>query len=225
MARQLTFDLPARVSLEAGDYFVSDANDVAYRSVRVPDDWPGGKLVLVGPEASGKSHLARILSSATGAAIHDAENLASLPLEPPAGRLLVIEDADRLIGGTAERWLFYAHNHLQGSGSKLLLTARCPPADWPTQLPDLASRLQAASIARIDPPDDALLQVLIAKHFTDRQLSPSPAVIAYLAGRIERSYAAARDIVAVLDAEALATGRQITRPFIADLMDKIVPDG
>jgi chromosomal replication initiation ATPase DnaA len=42
--------------------------------------------------------------------------------------------------------------------------------------------------------------------------------VSYLASRIERSYAAARDTVALLDREALRLGRPITRALAAEVL-------
>ena len=68
------------------------------------------------------------------------------------------------------------------------------------------------------PPDDQLFRALIVKLCADRQLAVDEAVVGYLANRIERSYAAARDTVALLDREALRLGRPITRSFAADIL-------
>ena len=55
----------------------------------------------------------------------------------------------------------------------------------------------------IGQPDDSLLQAILVKQFSDRQLQVKPEVIAYLVTRMERSFEAARKIVAVLDEMAL----------------------
>lgn len=86
-------------------------------------------------------------------------------------------------------------------------------------LPDLLSRLQAAAVARIGAPDDALLSAVLVKLFADRQITVPPALIAWLVLRMERSIAAARALVALLDARALAEGRPITRALAAEVLD------
>ncbi len=210
MARQLSFDLPRQIALGPEDYIVSDANAAAHAMVVGDRGWPDRKLALIGAPGSGKSHLARVWQALTDAMILHARELGpSLP--PPApGAALIIEDAQRL-PRSAEEALFHLHNRLAQSGGMLLLTADRPPARWDIALPDLASRMQATSVARIDDPDDRLLAAVLAKHFADRQLVPAADVIPYLTARITRSFAAAAAVIDRLDRMALAEGRPVTR--------------
>lgn len=87
-------------------------------------------------------------------------------------------------------------------------------------MPDLASRLQATALTRIDDPDDRLLAAVIAKQFHDRQIIPTPDLIPYLVARIERSFAAAAAVVDRIDRHALAEGRSISRHTAAMVLDK-----
>jgi chromosomal replication initiation ATPase DnaA len=99
-----------------------------------------------------------------------------------------------------------------------LLTGRAAPGRWPVETPDLASRLAALPIARIDPPDDALLSSLMVKLFADRQLLVAPDVISYLSLRIERSFAAAEAAVDALDRLSLEHKKPVTRAMAASLL-------
>jgi chromosomal replication initiation ATPase DnaA len=214
--RQLAFDLPNAEAMTRADFFVSPSNALALQTVEGWDAWPGGKLVLVGPEAAGKSHLVRIWAALTAAEVVPARALASVDIGALAGRAVAVEDADRLAG--AEAQLFHLHN-LVTSGGHLLLTARTPPRDWGLSLPDLASRMQAAQVARIEAPDDALLSAVLVKLFADRQVAVAANLIPYLVSRMPRSVGAARSLVAALDARALAEGRPITRALAGEVLD------
>lgn len=216
MARQLAFDFPAGVALGPDDFFVSNANRVAFAMLGNPDTWPEGKLVITGPEGCGKSHLARVFHLQTGATIIAASELADGP--PPAGPV-VVEDMERL-PASVEAAMFHLHNHQRHTGHPLLMTAATPPTRWPLALPDLASRMQATTVATIDDPDDGLLTVLILKLFSDRQIIPPPTLAPYLAQRIERSFAAAARIVDDLDRLALQEGKAITQRLATRLLDK-----
>ena len=65
-------------------------------------------------------------------------------------------------------------------------------------------------MARLEPPDDALLAAVLVKLFADRQLAVAPDLIQYLLARIDRSFAAAEAVVAALDRAGLARHRPIT---------------
>lgn len=216
MTRQLAFDLPGREAMTRADFFVTPANATALRAVEAWQDWPGRKLMLVGPEGAGKSHLARIWATGADAVVLDAAALAGAELPGLQGRAVVVEDADR-ITVAAEAALFHLHNLATASGA-LLLTARTPPRDWGLSLPDLISRMQATPIAQLEAPDDALLSAVLVKLFADRQVVVAPNLIPYLVSRMPRSIGAARALVAALDTRALSLGRPITRMLAGEVL-------
>ncbi len=219
MPRQLALDLPARAALGREDFFVAPPNALALATVEGWRDWPGGRLVLVGPAGSGKTHLAHVWAAETRAAIQPAAELTPEKVEALSAGPVVIEDADR-ISPAAEPALFHLHNLVLAQGGRLLLTARTAPAHWPLTLPDLASRMQAAPIARLESPDDALLSAVLVKHFADRQITVSPKLIDYLLGRMDRSLAAAATLVDQLDRRALAEGCAVTWHLARRVLDR-----
>lgn len=217
--RQMAFDLGSSESLTREAFFASPANALALATVDGWQTWPGRRLLLTGPSGAGKTHLAQVWAAETGALILPGEALAALdPTTLPLR--LVVEDADEQAGLPAhEEALFHLVNRMVAAGGHLLLTARTSPRDWGLGLPDLLSRLQATAIARLEAPDDALLSAVLVKLFADRQIAVPPNLIPYLASRMERSIAAARQLVAGLDARALALGRPVTRALAAELLD------
>lgn len=216
MQRQLAFDLRVRHALGREDFFVAPPNALALAMLDMPADWPQGKLLLIGPQGAGKSHLAAVWAEAAGAMTIASDAIDGLP----DAAAVVVEDADRVGGnGDREEALFHLHNHILASGGRLLLTARSDPRHWDMGLHDLASRMQATAIARIEPPDDSLLAAVIVKLFSDRQLQVPANLVPYLLSRIDRSFAAAQAMVTALDARALTLGRPITRALAAELLD------
>lgn len=214
--RQMTLDLPGREARGRSDFLVAPSNARALDALDGWTGWPGLKAVLVAPEGAGKSHLAQVWATASGAAVLPAAEVAQADLAALATTGLAIEDADRAGGAPQETALFHLHNLLAERRLPLLVTARTPPRDWGIGLPDLASRLQAAPLIRLDPPDDALLRAVMVKQFADRQVHVAPQVIDYVLARMTRSLAAVRELVAALDARALAEGRAVTRQMAAD---------
>lgn len=221
MTRQLAFELPLRPALGREDFFVSAANAAALAALEGWQTWPGGKTLLIGPPGAGKTHLAHVWAAMAGAPICAALTLEhdSLPLLAQKGAVTV-EDC-HLLGQSrpAQEALFHLHNLLASGNGALLMTAQTPPRDWGLSLADLQSRAQAAPIARLEPPDDALLAAVLIKLFADRQLVVGPTLISYLVARMDRSFEAAQSLVAQLDAEALARGAAITRSLAARVLD------
>jgi len=221
MPRQLSFDLPVREALGRGDFFVSPANAAAVAMIEGWQGWPGRKLVLAGPKGAGKTHLAHVWAAQSGAAIVPARDLARADIPALATAPVAVEDCDAIAGDTGcETALFHLHNLCLAEGRALLFTAQAPPNRWPLALPDLASRMQGTPLARIAPPDDGLLAAVLTKLFADRQLAPTPPTVPYLVRRIDRSFAAAREIVERLDTAALDRGRPITPALAREVLDK-----
>lgn len=221
MIRQLAFDLPLSEAMTRADFFVSPSNALALGMVEDAAQWPLGRLLLLGPEGAGKTHLAQIWAAATGARIVSGAGLADHDIAALAGGPVVVDGAEAGAGdAAAEAALFHLVNFIAGN-HPLLLTARAAPRDWGLGLPDLFSRLQATSVARLEPPDDALLSAVLVKLFTDRQIEVAANLIPYLVSRMPRQISAARALVAALDSQALAEGRPITRPLAAVVLDRL----
>lgn len=216
--RQLVLDLAARPALGRSDFFVSPANALALAQVDAWPAWPGRRLAVAGPEGSGKTHLAHVWAARSGARLIGAEELPDLDLAAvPEDAAFAVEDADGLFGPAAEEMLFHLCNRLAARGS-LLVTGREPPARWPLRLPDLASRLAVAPVARLELPDDDLLAAVLAKLFADRQLIVAPEVVRYLAVRIDRALAAAERVVAAIDRTGLAERRPVSLRLAGEVL-------
>lgn len=228
VGQQLSFALPARIALGRDVFFVSENNALALSMIDSWHLWPGGRLLLHGPEGSGKTHLTHVWAALSGAEVRDASALREADIPSLARAPLALEDADGLAGDArAEASLFHLYNMMQAEGHALLLTARTPAAQWGLTLPDLSSRMAAVQSTRIAQPDDALLGALMSKLFDDRQLRVKPDVIAYLVSRMERSFSAALRVVGALDAVALAQNRPITRALAAQVLAEgtVAPEG
>lgn len=215
--RQLAFALPHAESRSRDDFLEGPGNAAAVELIDRWPDWPNRVVLLVGDAGSGKSHLASIWAATAGARSTTARALTAgaVPTALATGAL-VIEDVTP--SDIDERALFHLLNLARQDEADVLMTARTPPAGWALELPDLQSRLRAIPVVTLAPPDDTLLRALIVKLCVDRQLSVDEALVSYVASRIERSFAAARRAVGLLDAEALRLGRPVTRALAAELL-------
>jgi len=215
--RQLALSLEHAESFAREDFLSGPSNTAALALVETWPDWPARAVVLVGPAGSGKSHLASIWASRANARYLLARALkqAKLPAALANGALVV---EDLAPGAFDERALFHLINLAREEAAYLLLTARSAPAGWPVAILDLESRLKALPIVTLSAPDDALLRAVLLKLFADRQLEVDEQLLGYVATRIERSFAAARAVVAQLDQEAMRRQRPLTRSLAADVL-------
>jgi chromosomal replication initiation ATPase DnaA len=214
---QLILDLPHRAAHGAEDFLVSDCNLAAVRLVDAWPEWQDNVQLLIGPPASGKTHLAKVWQARSGARALTDRSLDIGRLDAAGrGTALVVEDIDR--AGHGEQALFHLLNLAWEKGLFVLLTAREPPARFGCALPDLLSRLNGLPVVQIGAPDEALLKTVMLKHFADRQLNIDPKVLDFLALHVERSLEAAALAVAAVDRAALASGRKISRQLVAEAL-------
>lgn len=216
-ARQLALDLGHAESFAREDFLEGPSNAAALTTIERWPDWPAPVLALAGPEGAGKSHLATIWAADAGARFLSGRALrdANLPAALATGALVV---EDLVNGQFEERPLFHLLNLAREQEASLLLTARVAPSGWTLSIPDLASRLRAIPVIRLDLPDERLLRALLVKLFDDRQLQVDEALVGYLIPRLERSFAAARRAVEQLDAEALRQKRPVTRSLASEIL-------
>ena len=215
--RQLAFALPHAESFTRDNFLEGPANAAGLALIDSWPDWPNRIMQLVGPEGAGKSHLAAIWAEQAGARSTSAHALtaAAVPGALATGALVV---DDLKSSDVDERALFHLLNLAREEGASILITSRVPLSALQIELHDLRSRLRAIPTVLLLPPDDQLFRALIVKFCTDRQLGVDEAVVSYLTTRIERSYAAVRQVVELLDAEALRLGRPVTRALAAELL-------
>ena len=215
--RQLAFALPHAESLTRDNFLEGPANEAGLALVESWPDWPNRTMLLVGPEGSGKSHLAAIWAEQSGARSTSAHAIsaAAVPGALATGALVV---EDLRPSDFDERALFHLMNLAREDAAFVLITSRLAPSAFDVELRDLRSRLRAVPTVSLQPPDDQLFRALIVKFCADRQLAVDETVVSYLATRIERSYAAVRQAVELLDTEALRLGRPVTRALAAELL-------
>jgi chromosomal replication initiation ATPase DnaA len=194
----------------AAGFVVSGCNQAAVQALA---DWPnliGGAVAISGPAGCGKSRLARVWAERVGAvAIHGAEAALIDPMELE-GRPVLLDPAREV----DEETLFHLINLAQAPGGALLLVARSAPSSWSVALPDLRSRLDAIRTFALETPDDAVLSAMLEARFAERGIRPARDVIPYLLRRIDRSAAAAADVVERLDALHRPVTRTLARAVV-----------
>lgn len=213
--RQLPLDFEHEPSHAADDFLVGAGNALAHARILAWPQWPEAVTLVIGPAASGKSHLARIFADRSGARVASPESIAALAAENGEGAL-VIEDVDR--SGYDEPSLFHLLNQAMRGRRTLLLTARDDIALWPLSTDDVRSRVRRAPMFRLEVSDDIELSHMFAKLFGDRQISVDPRIIHYLVARMERSPEEVAILVDLMDRLALARGTAITRSIATEAL-------
>lgn len=222
MTRQIPLKLEPHPDYAAADLLQSEANRAALALVRSWPEWALPAAVIWGPAGSGKTHLAHIWAERAGALLIDAGDLAKLDLETlPQDPHIALDFEAVDIPRPDERLMFHLLNMIREKRGAFLIVARTAPSRWGIDLPDLESRLKALPSAEVSPPDDGLFAAVLAKQFADRQLVVDRETVEYIAARSERSFAAARRLVARIDQAALASRRVIGKRLAGEVIEAL----
>lgn len=218
---QIPLDLPGLSASGREDFLIGPSNADAVAWIDRWPEWPAPVLIISGPAASGKSHLAAVWRDKVGAEAIDPKMLVSRSAEQiaSAGKALVLDGVDLWIGTReAEETLFHLYNIFKEEQRSFLVTTRMNFASADFVIPDLASRFRAAPVATIRGPDDMLLASILIKQFSDRQLVVGNEVIKYILPRMERSFQAVRDLVSKIDRLALSQKRSVSIPLVREAL-------
>lgn len=207
--KQYALDMILPVTYTAEQFILSESNKLAHEWITRWPDWPGNSLYLQGEQGAGKTHLAHLWQQKAQAVflVRDQEAL-------PTQAAII----DSIETWNNEQALFHIYNHCKSENTPLLITSAKLPNELPFTLPDLNSRLRSITVAIISAPDDALLEAVLIKHMSDRQLKISSEVLAYMLPRLPRSFKELAALVEKLDDESLGAGRALTIPFVRNYL-------
>ncbi len=214
---QIPFEFEHRPALGGDDFFVAPSNQAVVQWIDEWPHWPSPALVIFGPSGAGKTHLANVFAERTDAKFLDKARFSTeeIPYLLNESKCFVVDDMPT---GFEEEALLHLYNSVKDLGGYLLITGKSPPVKWSIKLMDLASRLNAAAAVEIGHPEDELIQSILVKLFSDRQLLVGREVVTYILPRVERSIAAVRHLVEALDKAALSQSRNITLPLVREVM-------
>lgn len=198
---------------------VAEANRDAAKLLTDWRAWPGGALALTGPSGSGKTHLALAWALETGArqiSAQAAPEDAAAIFREADGRL-VVDDADQ---ERDEGMLWRVLDLARSQQGAVLIVGATPPSAWATQLPDLRSRLASLPVAKLGEPDEALMDVVLRRICREQFIHLSDDAARYLARRLPRTFAAARQLVAALDASLVKAAKPVTLPAARKALER-----
>lgn len=214
--RQLPIKFPDP-KLELKDFILTDANRAPIEAALKPDLWPHHVFCLIGPIGSGLSTLCSIWATELdGVHLTAAELSRMTPNEATdlsSGRI-VVDEADTVQDGHALLLLISAVGRL---GGRLLLTGHKPPSQWRAATTDLASRLQAAPLALIGPPDEPMMRARFQAIAKSQYLDMPKAVEDYLLVRIGLRYDLVAPVIEALS--GAVSGRELTVPVAREILE------
>jgi len=195
-------------------HVVSASNRSAAELLTSWRSWPGGAMALTGPKGSGKTHLAHAWAAAAEALIFDAAALtlsagaeaAAEAFKRAEGRL-AIDDADKARDDMA---LVRVLDLARWKGGAVLLVGEDDPSHWRCATPDLTSRFAALPAARLEEPDEHLLELVLKRLCRERFMELSDKAVAYLITHMERTFAAAHALAAEFDRTVTKGARPIS---------------
>lgn len=185
---QLPLPIDWRSSGQDSGVVLGEGNAHALDLLSRPHLWPSHCMLLVGPPRSGRSTIAAEIAR---------QGIADS-----------IDDADR----ADEAALFHRWNVAREAGQRLIFVAADVPPHWVIALPDLRSRLSSAGVARIDAPDEAMIEAMIVQGLGRAGTAFAADAPRYMAQRLPRCYQQIEAALAVLTSESLSSGRKISLP-------------
>lgn len=194
----------------------------------------GAPVLLTGAGGVGKTHLLVATVShrreSGGAAAYlalsrwsqfDGDALQSLATMD----LLAIDEVDHVAGRRqAEIALFDLYNRCRDRDASVLLAARETPLRLPIVLPDLASRLGAATLLPLQPLPEAERRHLVQQRAQARGFELDDGVVDFLFRRYRRDLPALMALIERLDHESLARQRRVTLPLVRAVLDQTAPE-
>ena len=219
LMQQLVFKFPFKTKYFEQDFFVSKNNFSAYKLIESWPSWPSKWLNVFGDSGSGKTHLSKILEKKIGKVkIVEAKEVDNNLID-------IIQKFECLIidnyKNNIEEKLFYSLlNESKQLENYIMINSLKPLKNFSYALSDLMSRIESFLFIGIDLPTDDLLQVLITKSFSDKQVELDPKVSDYIIKNVERSYDKIFRFLKNVDELSLSSGKSININLIKKVINK-----
>ena len=216
---QLVFKFPFKTKYYEEDFYVSSNNFAAYKLIESWPNWPGKWLNVYGATGSGKTHLSNILGKKikklkiTKAKEVDDEIIHELNLL----ECLIIDNYENNIN---EKLLYSIFNHSKQFENYILINSAQPIKEFSYKLEDLNSRMKSLIYIGIDLPTDDLLQVIISKFFSEKQIKVDPKISNYIINNVDRSYEKMFKFIKDIDHLSLSTGKSINIHLIKKVLNR-----
>ena len=219
LMNQLVFKFPFKMKYFEQDFYVSSNNFSAYKLIESWPNWPGKWLNVFGETGSGKTHLSKILEKKI-------EKIKLVQAKDIENKIIdKLDTLDCLIidnyNNNIDEKLFYSIlNQSKQLDNYIVLNTVSPIKELKIDLIDLQSRLNSFIFIGIELPTDDLLQVIISKSFSDKQINLNSRISDYIIKNVDRSYKKMFNLLKDIDELSLSTGKSININLIKKVLNK-----
>ena len=219
MTDQLILKFPSDKNYSKEDFFVTSSNKEAYDFINSWPKWVKRIVNIFGPPGSGKTHITSILKSKTSV-LETESNLLNdnIFFKFKTKEALIIKNLNENI---SEKLLFSLWNTAIQDNKYLLITSINPISTYKLKLLDLKSRIRSCMSIRIKLPSDELISVILAKNFSDKQITVEKKHIDYIIKRIDRSYEKISQFISILDTYSLKKASPLNLKLIKEVLKMI----
>ena len=216
---QLIFKFPFKTRYYEQDFYVSSNNFSAYKLIESWPSWPGKWLNVFGDSGSGKTHLSKILEKKIDKLVILDEKEINDKLINELNKLdcLIIDNFRNV---TNEKLLYSILNQSKQLDNYILINSLYSLKNNKFKLNDLKSRLDSFVFIGIDLPTDDLLQVIISKAFSDRQIKLDPKISEFIIKNVDRSYEKMFKFIKDIDELSLSSGKSININLIKKVLNE-----
>ena len=217
--KQLLFKFPFKMKYYEQDFYVSSNNFPAYKLIESWPRWPGKWLNIFGDAGSGKTHLSKILEKKIKKIkLIAAKNIDSKIIQDLNSiDCLIIDDYQNNI----DENLFYSIlNQSKQMDNYIVINSISSISESNFALKDLKSRINSFLFIGIDLPTDDLLQVIISKSLSDKQITLDPKISEFIIKNVERSYEKMFKFLKDVDELSLSSGKSININLIKKALNQ-----
>ena len=216
---QLIFKFPFKIKYYEQDFYVSSNNFSAYKLIENWPTWSNKWLNVFGSTGSGKTHLSKILEKKIkNIEIINAKAVEENIIDKLENlQCLIIDNYENNID---QKFLYSLLNQSKQLENFILINSIKPVSDFKYDLPDLKSRLDSFLFIGIDLPTDDLLNVIITKSFSDKQVELDPKVSDFIIKNVDRSYDKMFKFLKEVDELSLSSGKPININLIKKVLKK-----
>ena len=216
---QLTFKFPFSKKYFEQDYFVSSNNFSAFKLIDSWPNWPGKWLNIFGESGSGKTHLSKILESKIRKIKIVNANKVNNEIINQLNDIecLIVDSFNNNI---KESLLYSIFNQSKQLDNYILINSKYSIKNINFNSEDLRSRINSFIFIGIELPTDELLQVIITKNLSDKQININPKLIDFIINNIERSYDKLFKFLKDIDDLSLSTGKSININLIKKALNQ-----